>query len=323
VTSTDKVFWEAKKLYEERLAPAASHLDGIARLIVIPSVYMRGIPVEVLLNEENRFVGDVFTVSYVSSGTVYAWLREHAREFFVKDALIVGDPYLSAAETKGVSSFPNLPASASEVARLASLLHGCVTLSGEQASEQKLVELAGSMRSFGTVHISTHACVDPEHPQRSYLALSQANLPDPLECALAGTRIYDGKLTLHEIVREWRLDADLVTLSACQTAMGKEAKGEGVVGFAYAFLQAGARSVVVSLWEVDDEATSMLMGRFYENLTGAYSGERMRGCRGPMSKTAALSEAKRWLRGYTDESGRTPFRHPAYWSAFILVGDPG
>jgi CHAT domain-containing protein len=165
--------------------------------------------------------------------------------------------------------------------------------------------------------------VNPERPERSYLALSQLDLPDALECAIAGKRVYDGRLTVHEIVREWRLDADLVTLSACQTALGKSVPGEGFVGFAHAFLRAGARSVVVSLWEVDDEAASMLMGRFYENLTGSYTGERLPGYRGPMSKATALGEAKRWLREYKDGSSRTPFRHPAYWSAFIMVGDPG
>ena len=153
-------------------------------------------------------------------------------------------------------------------------------------------------------------------PERSYLALSQQNLPDPLASAVAGERIYDGKLTVHEIVREWKVDADLVTLSACRTALGKESGGEGFIGFAHAFLQTGARSVLVSLWEVDDEATSLLMGRFYRNLTGDTAGE-------PMRKAPALRDAKRWLREYTDEEGRRPFQHPAYWSGFILVGDSG
>jgi CHAT domain-containing protein len=70
---------------------------------------------------------------------------------------------------------------------------------------------------------------------------------------------------------------------------------------------------VVSLWEVDDEATSLLMGRFYRILSGSNAG----------SRADALTEARTWLRDYTDETGATPFRHPAYWAAFVLVGDSG
>ncbi|MFH1573557.1 MAG: CHAT domain-containing protein, partial [Acidobacteriota bacterium] len=85
--------------------------------------------------------------------------------------------------------------------------------------------------------------------------------------------------------------------------------------------QAGARSLLVSLWKVEDEATTLLMTRFYENLTGSYK-ENRSGMKGkPVSKAAALREAKSWLRSYTDGRGAKPYRHPAYWSAFILIGE--
>ena len=138
------------------------------------------------------------------------------------------------------------------------------------------------------------------------------------------------------------LDAELVTLSACQTGLGKYSGGEGYLGFSQALFLAGARSLVLSLWEVDDTATSLLMTRFYENLVGD-------GAVKPMPKAEALAEAKRWLRGLGPEEvsqltkdlptrgtrGRVAprqqagavqaartYEHPYYWSGFVLIGDP-
>jgi CHAT domain-containing protein len=81
-------------------------------------------------------------------------------------------------------------------------------------------------------------------------------------------------VSAQEILREWKLDADLVILSACDTGLGAKVAGEGYVGLAHALFQVGARSVVVSMWKVEDAATGLLMVRFHENLSGA-RGERM------------------------------------------------
>jgi CHAT domain-containing protein len=169
---------------------------------------------------------------------------------------------------------------------------------------------AGELKQFRTIHFATHALVDDERPENSALILSQLDLPDPLEAALAGTRIYDGRLSAAEIVREWSLDADLVTLSACETGLGQEVAGEGYIGFAHAFLQAGARALLVSLWKVEDRSTSMLMERFYGN-------RLQRG----QTKVEALRDAKQWLREWRDPSGRQPYAHPYYWAGFVLIGE--
>jgi CHAT domain-containing protein len=149
----------------------------------------------------------------------------------------------------------------------------------------------------------------------------------------------------------WELKAELVTLSACETALGPKAGGEGFVGFTQALLMSGTRSVVLSQWKVDDKATALLMVRFYQNLLG-----RRPGLSQPLPKAEALREAKRWLRNLTaDEVGSEvaaldrgptrklakgsggaaqgaspsakpggvrPYEHPYYWAAFVLVGDP-
>jgi CHAT domain-containing protein len=151
--------------------------------------------------------------------------------------------------------------------------------------------------------------------------MSQVNLPDPLEAAVAGTRAFDGLLSAKEIVRDWDLEAELVTLSGCETGLGRKVRGEGYIGFSHAFLQAGARSLVVSLWKVDDQATALFMRRFYENLYGEQGKGEVGHTRFAMSKARALQGAKQWLRDYTDGYGGRPYRHPYYWSAFVLIGD--
>src|SRR5262249_20727103 len=143
---------------------------------------------------------------------------------------------------------------------------------------------------------------------------------------------------------------ELVVLSACESALGRRAGGEGFLGFAQPLLAKGAHSLVLSLWKVDDTATALLMARFYRNLLG-----RRDGLSKPLPKAEALAGAKRWLRGLEVEedgaawaevargelrplatpgrpgprertgprpAGRRRYDHPYYWAAFILVGDP-
>ncbi len=146
-------------------------------------------------------------------------------------------------------------------------------------------------------------------------------------------------------------EPELVTLSACETALGRDAGGEGFVGFTQALLISGARSVCLSLWRVDDKAPSLLMSRFYQNLLG-----KRHGLSKPVPKAEALQEAKQWLRSLTAgqidgelaalsrgdvrplandngdtsgnspssprSSGNRPYDHPYFWAPFVLVGDP-
>jgi CHAT domain-containing protein len=113
------------------------------------------------------------------------------------------------------------------------------------------------------------------------------------------TPSYPGLLTARHVVQEYALRADLVTLSACQSGLG-QLSGEGMIGFARAFLAAGARSLVVSLWKVDDTATTALMKRFYE----AYAADGDKG--------RALQQAMLAIRGQYPE--------PRYWAGFVLLG---
>jgi CHAT domain-containing protein len=180
--------------------------------------------------------------------------------------------------------------------------------------------------------------------------LTQTGLPDPLEQVLKHKPVFDGRLLVREIQRGWELKAALVTLSACETALGREGGGEGYVGFTQALLMSGTRSVCLSLWKVDDTATALLMQRFYANLLG-----KRKGLTQPLPKAEALREAKSWLRGLrraevvtlmAELSGGIdrskgakarrpadavipagsendhPYASPHFWAAFVLSGDP-
>jgi tetratricopeptide (TPR) repeat protein len=240
------------------------------------------------------------------------------------------------ASTRGPAPKP-LPGTRREVQAIAGLFPPgrAELLLGRDASARRLDELTGGhrLKDFRVLHFATHGVIDMGAPERSALLLADAEARGRLEVGtLAG----------------WQLDADLVVLSACDTGLGRQAGGEGFLGFTQALFGAGARSLVLSLWEVDDTATALLMTRFYENLLG-----KRDGLKAPLGRAEALREAQAWLRdlprpeaealaakltggtlrgtlstlkpapaGGAGEPGDRPYAHPYYWSAFVLLGDP-
>jgi hypothetical protein len=255
------------------------------------------------------------------------------------------------ASTRGPAPKP-LPGTRREVEALAALLprNRVQLLLGSEASEQRLDQLAaaGKLKDYRLLHFATHGALDSDTPARSALLLATDRLPDAEQQVREGKKVYTGRLTVGTVLG-WKLDADLVVLSACETGLGRQAGGEGLLGFVQALVQARARSVLVSLWPVDDAATALLMTRFYENLLG-----KRPGLEAPLGKAEALAEAKQWLRSLPRpqaealaaqlskgelrltvsplkpptapapeaDKGERPYAHPYYWSAFILLGDP-
>jgi CHAT domain-containing protein len=154
--------------------------------------------------------------------------------------------------------------------------------------------LSGALARYRIVHFATHGILDTAHPELSGLALSGVDRQG---------RPVAGFLGAHEIYR-LRLPADVVVLSGCETALGREIRGEGLVGLTRAFLHAGARRVVVSLWPVQDQATAELMRRFYLGMLHRH-----------LPPAAALRAAQAGLR---DEPA---WRDPYFWAGFVLQGD--
>ncbi len=157
--------------------------------------------------------------------------------------------------------------------------------------------LSGRLAGYRYVHFATHGVIDTSRPQLSGLALS---LVDG-----AGNPLTDGFLRLHDIYG-LHLDADLVVLSACDTALGQEVRGEGLVGLTRGFMYAGARRVVASLWEVQDLATARLMTDFY---------------RGLIEQGLRPAEALRRAQIQIMDDPDQPLEFPYYWAGFVLQGD--
>ncbi|MCK6548811.1 CHAT domain-containing protein, partial [Myxococcota bacterium] len=155
---------------------------------------------------------------------------------------------------------------------------------------------SADVRDARLVHIATHGVLDTARPERSGLVLSRFDARGaPVESALRLADIYDLELS-----------ADVVTLSACQTALGRELRSEGLIGLSRGFLHAGAKSVIASLWKVHDRATAELMQRFYANLV------------------TAKMPPDRALRAAQLELAQQPrYRAPYYWAAFVISGDLG
>ena len=347
---------DARRMWAQRVEPLMPFLDGVEYVTAVTSGAMSGLPLEVFADPDGETLGERFIVSYAPSASIYALLAERGEPAGTR-TLLAGDPPYNddqlaqmedeslsgelyaaidtapvdgwvlrsalGANREALSSLPRLPGSRAEIEAIQSATPEPMVLLGPRASEEEFLALSesGELREFSTLHIATHAIMDSDHPDNSALVMSQTGLPDALETATMGGRIYDGLISAKEIAREWDLDADLVTLSACETGLGRKVSGEGHIGFAHALFQAGARSLLVSLWKVEDRATAMFMRRFYENLFGGYDDERAGHTGESMSKAEALREAKFWLRDYVDDAGRTPYEHPYYWSAFVLIGD--
>ncbi len=241
--------------------------------------------------------------------------------------------------TRG-SAFGRLPGARREVQAIAPLFDRKDVFLGSDASEQLLADLHthGRLSQFSVIHLAAHGRMDDLAPMNSRLLLSQDRLPDPTKISALDQPYFDGTLTAGEVMSTWKLNAELVVLSACQSGLGRSSGGEGFIGFAQAMFLAGGRSLVLSLWEVDDRATALLMTRFYQNWLGKRDGLAQ-----PMPKAEALGEAKQWLRGLTSEAVEAelsriargiprakrgqpvvghPFEHPHYWAGFILMGDP-
>jgi CHAT domain-containing protein/Tfp pilus assembly protein PilF len=310
----------AKALYDALVEPIESMLEDGTELVIVPDGLLHYLPFETLVADaegvQHRYDFDNATfllekhaVSYAASASLLdpgLQRQRHAE----RGLLAFGNPdfgreesdrlpqefYASALTFSGGVVRGNellpLPAAEVEVGVIEDVLGVAASrvYAGPQATEAAFKAEAGDYR---IVHLATHFLNDDRQPMYSKIVLSQGEASDE-----------DGYLQTYEIFNT-RLNADLVVLSACSTGLGKLSKGEGLAGVSRAFLYAGVPSLVVSLWNVDDRATSILMESFYGHLKDG------------LSKKQALQRAKLdYLR-----SAPAGKKDPFYWAPFILIGD--
>jgi len=261
--------------------------DG--RLLVVPDGALYHLPFEALPLDEGYLV-EKHELAYVPSATTLRLLRGGKVSAASKAFLGVGNPLPELPQ----EGFPALPFSGQEVERAASHFPAAErrVLIGAAATKQALQDL--DLADYRTLHFATHGRIDETVPSRSGILLSRRD-------GAAGERF----LTLNEIFH-LELDSNLVVLSACRSRRGRLMRGEGLVGITRGLFFAGARSVIVSLWNVNDRSTADFMDLFYAEL-GQGS-----------SVAGALRRAK--LDFLTHR--RAGYRGTTRWAPFLLVGDP-
>ncbi|HYG65892.1 MAG TPA: CHAT domain-containing protein [Thermoanaerobaculia bacterium] len=295
----------AHDLYQDLVAPAADILAHKRRLVIAPDRSLYLLPFEVLLTApatgdrlgEMPFLIQRYAISNVPSASVLARLREPAPGVAPRPAA-ARRRFVAFADPPPQSSglfprLPPLPEARREVTQIARLYGtgGARLYEGTEATEDNVKD-NDQVATAGYLHFATHSLLDEKQPERSGLVL--ARRPGSRE---------DGFLQAFEVF-DLDLSADLVVLSACDSG-GKEVTGEGLVGLTRAFLYAGAPTVAVSLWKVDDASSADLMVHFYHQLART------------SDKAEALRRSKRLM--IADPA----LAHPFYWSSFVLVGDPG
>jgi CHAT domain-containing protein len=295
----------SQQLYQKLFQPLEPHLQAARKLIIVPDGALAYLPFETLADKPERsstdppYLIERFAISYAPSASALAALRalRQKAESEAKGIIAFGDPvYGKASGTAEERSFDlrQLPYTRREVNEITRLFPEAERRVFLGAAAHEANVKSEKLNLYRYVHFAAHALVDEEYPARSGIVLSTAN--DSKQ---------DGALQMSEVMR-LKLSADLVTLSACRTGLGKLLNGEGIIGLTRTFLYAGAESVVMSLWNVNDIATASLMKAFYKNL------------RQGMAKDEALRQAKlELLRGQ-----QLAWRHPYYWAAFVLFGDP-
>jgi CHAT domain-containing protein len=294
---------EGRNLYDALLRPIREAPQKQS-LIIVRDGQLHLVPFDGLREASGRYIAETRTVIYSPSATTFYLLTEQKqRPRTARNALLAsgGIPYSRSLMnrsglTRGYdrSGFVDLPSSADEVriAQAAFAKQESKLLLGTSATEAAFK--AAGLGKYRVIHLAVHGYADSTFPDRAALVL----LSDPL----AGE---DGFLQASEIV-QLRLDADLVVLSACDTAVGPLQGQEGIANLSRAFLLAGARTVVSTLWEVDDSSSLFLMKRFYAHLSAN------------QSAASALTAAKRdMLRTFGREAV------PYLWAGFTVEGAVG
>jgi CHAT domain-containing protein len=193
-----------------------------------------------------------------------------------------------------ISNLRRLPSSLQEAETIAALVPSGQVFEALGFAASKTAVTGGGLNGFRKLHFATHGVLDSQHPELSGLVLSEYD---------QNGQPQDGVLRLNDIYN-LHLDADLVVLSACRTALGKEVRGEGLIGLTRGFMYAGAARVLASLWSVEDRATAVLMGKLYRGML-----------REGLTPAAALRKAQL-------EMARDPKRKsPYYWAGFSLQGE--
>jgi CHAT domain-containing protein/tetratricopeptide (TPR) repeat protein len=264
-----------KQLHAWLIAPIREQIKT-DEVIIVPHGLLHYLPFAALTDGQSYF-GDDHLIYHLPSASALPSLRRRSRRG--------GTRVLSIAQSQA----PGLPSLrfADEEAESVAKLYRTQPLVTGRATRAEFLKRAGA---YNLLHIAAHAELNATNPLFSRILLSS-------------DRDDSGAIEVREIYGMDLTRTNLVVLSACETQLGAQSKGDDIVGLNRAFIYAGASNVVASLWTVDDKATSFLMKAFYSHLKQG------------RSEAAALQAAQ--------TATRKEYPHPYYWAAFVLTGDPG
>ena len=270
-----------RTLYELTISPIIDLIHG-DELIVVPEGPLWLAPYAAFMDPNSRYLSESFRIRFIPSLLSLKLILDCPADYHAKNgALLVGDPWVEEVKLK------QLPCARREVELIAEILH-TTPLTGKEATKAEVLK---QLSNVALVHIAAHGRMETGE-----IALS----PNPTRASEKPSD-EDFLLTISDVLNV-RLRARLVVLSCCHSGRG-EIKAEGVVGIARAFLGAGARSVLVSLWAIDDKATLEFMKYFYQHLAEGKSASK------------SLNQAMKFMRE-SDE-----FSDVKYWAPFVLIGD--
>lgn len=267
---------QLQALHKLLIAPLTPHIKA-SRLSIVPHGALHYLPFAAL-NDGSRDLIDLYNLRTLPSVSVLKYLRPSTSRN-IERMLVFGNPDLN-------NELLDLPGAQIEAEALGRQFKAQHLLLRKQASRSAFQRLA-PLASY--IHVASHGEFDAGKPLNSGLSLA----PDT-----PGGSLDAGRLTVADLYR-LRLDAELITLSACETGLGTVASGDDVVGLTRGFLYAGTSTVIASLWKVDDSATSYLMLRMYENMN-------LQGRRGALRQAQIETRKK--------------YPHPFYWASFYLTG---
>jgi CHAT domain-containing protein len=309
----------AHRLYRSLVEPAEAVLKLPPRLLVVPDLALTNLPFEMLLvkppekaaytpSDFPGYAEDFLLHRYriVYSPSTSTLQERPAAVSPDAKLLVLANPFANTIGQKVNRSrlraatgwsFDPLPFSEAEAKSIAEIYPSAHVYRRDNATKTRFMQEASQQQM---VHIASHAFVDTTFDAFSGLVLATG--PDSTD---------DGILMGYEIP-DLNLNCDLITLSACETGRGKLVAGEGVLGLPRLLLRAGAKTVLMTLWKVDDKFASELMPEFYVGLL-----------KKKLSKTDALGEAKLAMLRQTRAENGYYYQHPFYWASFVLYGDPG
>ena len=275
-------------VYKTVIAPVADYLSDEPEIIIVPDHLFYKVPFAALEDESGKCLSESYRIRIVPSLTTLKLIQDSPADYHSQTGvLIVGDPDVGDVLYKGILHRISRLSFAKKEAKMIGNLFGTQPLLRKQATKQAVLQ---NIHSVSLIHFACHG-----NAERGEILLAPPSIPDRKPAPEE-----DYLLTMENISKV-QLRAKLVVLSCCHSAKG-QISAEGVVGIARAFLGSGARSVLVALWAIQDEATHHFMSRFYENLV---RGE---------SASESLQQAMKWMR----ENG---FSKVSQWAPFMLIGD--